>query len=267
MKRCILPVMAALAWGLCGPAIVVAQVRFQGAEIPGMFGGRSLGRPIAPGRSNSVSGIQTGPSGAFLYLGRSDGPNAFAAPWRRIELGPLPETTGSPLVMPQTAPVIPSLGPELYQPSTSSQAGPEEQYPAAPAGATTSPAASGTAPPTGTPTSVARPSAAAPSRVAKLHIAIGTRAVASTSASGQGYVRSPGLSDRLTRIARSNGMLAGPGIDVLLGNGTAVLRGCVHTGENRIVLANLIGLEPGVQQVDNGLVVEGLGEDVKRGRH
>jgi len=257
MKRSILQLVAVLAWSLCGPAIIFAQARYQGEEIPGMFGSRSLGRPIAPGRSNLVGGFQTGPSGDFLYLGRSDGLNDFATPWRQIEVGAAPEATYPASVIRQALPAIAPLPPGLDQSFGPSQVGPEEQYPGAPAGTTTPPARNGTASVAGRPASGTPPRAAAPARTANVSIAVGVRAAASPSASEQSYVRWPELSDRLTRIARRNGMLAGPRIDVFRSNSTALLRGYVRTGENSIVLANVIGMEPGVQQVDNGLVVAG----------
>jgi hypothetical protein len=77
--------------------------------------------------------------------------------------------------------------------------------------------------------------------------------------SRQPSVRSPDLSDRLTRIARAKGMLSGEGIDVYLSNSGAILRGTVRAPGNSVLLANLLALEPEVQQIDNQLVVEGTG--------
>jgi len=73
------------------------------------------------------------------------------------------------------------------------------------------------------------------------------------------YLRSPELSDRLTRIARTRGMLSGPAIDVYLSGNIALVQGVVRTAANRTVLANVLGLEPDVSQIDNRLVVQGYG--------
>ncbi len=71
--------------------------------------------------------------------------------------------------------------------------------------------------------------------------------------------RSPEASDRLTRIARDRGMLVGSGIDVYLSGQVAILQGNVRTAHDRELLANIAGLEPGIQQVYNGLATDDSG--------
>ena len=80
---CLAALTAVLAFGLCQPQRGVAQVSPQGNQspgmfgnaAPGMFGNRTLGQPLVPGRSKFGGGIQTSPSGSFLYIGRPDGWN------------------------------------------------------------------------------------------------------------------------------------------------------------------------------------------------
>ena len=72
------------------------------------------------------------------------------------------------------------------------------------------------------------------------------------------FIRSPELSDRLTRIARARSMLAGEGINVYLNNkNIALLLGSVRMPGDRVMLANVLSLEPDVGQIDNRLVVQG----------
>jgi hypothetical protein len=69
------------------------------------------------------------------------------------------------------------------------------------------------------------------------------------------WVRSPELSARITRLARSGGIRAPSGITVSLGNGTAVLQGTVGSAGDRAMLSTLVGMEPGIWHVDNRLSV------------
>jgi hypothetical protein len=102
-----------------------------------------------------------------------------------------------------------------------------------------------------------------------MHLGIGPPAASTFSVPGdtprvpdasadrqQPYARSPQLSDRLTRIAYSRNMLSGRGIDVYLSNDIALLQGAVRTAGDRVLLANVLGLEPQVWQIANRLVVE-----------
>ena len=55
-------------------------------------------------------------------------------------------------------------------------------------------------------------------------------------------------------------MLAGAALNVYLGNHVALLQGEVRSPGDRTLLANVIGLEPEVQQIDNQLVAAGSGD-------
>jgi hypothetical protein len=80
----------------------------------------------------------------------------------------------------------------------------------------------------------------------------------------QSYTRSEGLSDLLTRIARSKGIIASQAINVYLSNNVALIQGTVHTPQDRVLLANVLNLEPEVSQVDNRLAVEGAGTTAQK---
>jgi hypothetical protein len=75
------------------------------------------------------------------------------------------------------------------------------------------------------------------------------------SARRQSFSRSPELSDRLTMLARSRGMLVGQGINVYLSNDIAVVQGTVRTPADSAALASVLGLEPEVEHIDNRLTV------------
>ena len=61
----------------------------------------------------------------------------------------------------------------------------------------------------------------------------------------------------MTQIARSKGLLSGPGIDVYLGNNVALMQGAVCTPSDCVLLASVLALEPEVRQIDNRLVAIG----------
>jgi hypothetical protein len=52
-------------------------------------------------------------------------------------------------------------------------------------------------------------------------------------------------------------MLTGQAIDVYLSGNVALVKGAVRTGANRVLLGNVLGLEPNVSRIDNRLAVEG----------
>jgi len=64
----------------------------------------------------------------------------------------------------------------------------------------------------------------------------------------------------LTRIARTKGMLAGQAIDVYLSGNVALIEGVVRTRANRVLLGNVVSLEPDVSRIDNRLAVAGSGD-------
>ena len=228
---CVLALMAVLALSLCIPQSVVAQASPQGNQTHGTFGDRTLGQSFVPRPSTFGGGIQTGPGGNFLFLGRSDGSAAFATPWRQNDTGVVgPSPAGQPplntVLSPQSSapeynlPEIQAIL-DLAPPSFPETNGREGTSPAEPVLGLTR----GIGPP------AARPQ--------------------------QPYIRSPELSDRLTQIARSKGLLSGPGIDVYLGNNVVLLQGAVRTPSDCVLLASVLALEPEVRQIDNRLVAIG----------
>lgn len=250
-KSCVPALMAVLALSLCKPQMVVAQASPQGNEIGGMFGNRTLGQPLAPRRSTFGGGIQTGASGNFLYLGRPDGSSAFAAPWRRIDKSVLDQAVGARpapnvALSPQSpAPesnfpellTIPELGPPSFPETNGWEGtGPAEHALGMTLGIEPPAASNVTVPRVGI------PAASAPAARPQ-----------------QPYTRSPELSSRLTRLARTKGMLSGQGIDVYWSNNMVLLQGTVRTPSDCVRLANVLALEPGVRQIDNRLVAEGSG--------
>jgi hypothetical protein len=250
-KSCLLALTAVLAMGLGGPSMALAQLLSQGNQVYGTFGNQTLGQPFVPRRSTLVGGIQTGPSGNFLFLGRPDGSTAFAPmPWRHIDPGLLQEAADAtrpgqsllnavpsaaapvPVNNPPQVPAVPSAAPET---SGLEGAGPAEQAPGINVGIGLT----------------ATPQAILPRVV---------ESVESAPPRGpQPYVRSPELSDLLTRLARSKGVLSGNGIDVYLSNKAALVEGAVRTPGARVLLANILALEPEVTHIDNRLVAEGSG--------
>ncbi len=48
-------------------------------------------------------------------------------------------------------------------------------------------------------------------------------------------------------------------IEVYMSNGVALVQGAVRTRDEGVLLLSVLSLEPQVQQIDNRLVVEGLG--------
>jgi len=238
-NRWVLVLAAVAALSLCQPRMVVAQVSLQGGSSPGMFGNRTLGQPLVPGRSTFGGGIQTNPTGSFLYIGRPDGSTAFATPWRRIDPAMREQVLGA---SPAAQPALPvPLGPQ----SPPAENNRPELPSAAESAPPSVPEASGweaTGPAQQTP-----------------GVTFGLGSPAASPRGQQRYTRSPELSDRLTRIARSKGMLVGRGIDVYLSNNVALLQGTVPTAADRALLANVTALEPEVRQIDNRLVTEGGG--------
>ena len=260
VKRSCTPVrMAVLAFGLCmlilrqamaanvqhhpSPAVAApvlvqpqtAQVTAQGGVTTyGTFGSQTLGQSFLPSPSTFGGGIQTGPSGNFLFAGRTDGSAAgFATPWRQIDSVALMQAAaGAAAQAAPNAVVAPSPAPGINAPANPNPG---------PAPASETNAGEGAAPAVG-PAALMMPDVqGGPPR------AFGS----------QPYVRSPELSALLTRIARSKGMLSGEGIDVYMSNRAARLEGVVRTPANRVLLANVLALEPEVRQIDNRLVPEG----------
>ncbi len=207
-NRWVLALAAVLVLSLCRPQMVVAQGSLQGNSISGMFGNRTLGQPLVPGRGTFGGGIQTNPTGGFLYIGRPDGSTAFATPWRRIDPAMREQVLGA---SPAAQPALQApLEPQSPQPGN----GNRPELPTAPQ--VTPPAVPEAGAPEGTGQAQQTPG-----------VTYGLASPHASAAGGQAYTRSPEFSDRLTRIARSRGVLIGQGIDVYLSNNVAPLRGTV----------------------------------------
>ena len=228
-KRCTLALIVVFALSLCKLHVVLAQVPAQGNQNHGTFGNRTLGQPLVPAPSTFGGGIQTAPGGSFL--GRSDGSPASATPGLQNRHGvPTPNAAVQPVLNAAVSP----------------------QSPAAERDAPELPSITNSAP-------LSVPKTSGPEGTVRTAPALGlTPGSASPAASPQQpYSRSPELSDRLTQIARSKGMLPGQGIDVYLSNNIALLHGTVRTLSDCVLLAKVLALEPGVRQIDNRLVAFG----------
>ncbi len=233
MRNCTL-LVAAAATVLGVGSMVLAQTP-QGPIYYSPFYNLSLGRSFVPPPSGFGGGIQTGPSGNFLYLGRPDGAVDFGTPWRR------PQVEAVPLL------VAPSAIGRLQQLS------PLPDWAAAPGVAAGIPAGGMLAPAASLGAIAQRASAPAGQNLGMPPgIELPGAGVRGTGrlAAGAPLVRSPRLSELLTRIAQQRGMpVAGRGIDVYMSNNVAVVEGGVRTAADRALLANVLSLEPGVGRV------------------
>jgi hypothetical protein len=269
--------MVGLALGLCQPSRVAAQAFFQNpqspgifnnqmsalagrGEVQGIFGSQMAGTPLrAP--VQSIFGPQTLGLSMASYSNRFGGRTLvnsvadFSNPGGVY--GPTPLGQQVLYQIPPMALVPPDLTPappaQTFAPvynMTEVQAAPE-------AASQTSPDAKGTEGAEQTAEGQTAAPAAAPAFPYATQSRANTPAANASFARPQSFARSPELSERLTRIARQRGMLAGQGIDVYLGDRVAVLKGVVRTSGDRSLLANVVGLEPEVQYVDNRLSTDG----------
>ncbi len=234
-KSCTLALMAILSLSLCKLQMVVAQVPPQGNQHYGTFGDRTLGQPLVPAPSTFGGRILTAPDGSFLGLS-NDFP-ASATPGLQNNTGvPAPNGVARPALNAGVSPQSPAAerdAPELSSimnlapllvPKTN---GPEGTVRTAPTLGLRAP---------GTPGRGSAPPVAGPQ---------------------QPYYRSPELSDRLTQIARTKGLLFGPAIDVYVSNNVALIQGAVGTPSDSTQLATALAHEPGVLRIDNRLVALG----------
>jgi hypothetical protein len=238
MKNALLAFGAALTLASCGSPVAVAQMSSQA----GMFGNRVLGQSLAPTPSSFGGGVRTNATGSFLYLGWPNGANDFTTPWRHPYPSVLEQAVGGSPAVQLTVP--------SQQPTPAVQVG---SPPASPApGYNTA----GFSPEQG---------AGVTSGVATWpawNFALGqggAEAASASAARAAPLARSPQLSDRLTRIARSKGMLAGRAIDVYLSGDVALVLGVVRSEADRVLLGNVVGLEPDVSRIDNRLAIAGSG--------
>ena len=216
-KRCTLALMAVLALSLCKLQMVVAQVPPQGNQNYGTFGNRTLGQPLVPAPSTFGGGIQTAPGGRFL--GRSDGSPVSATPGLQNSTRvPTPNAAAQPALNAAVSPQSPAA---------------ERDAPELPSITNSAPLS---VPETNGPEGTVRTAPA-------LGLTPGTAAPAASPQ--QPYSRSPELSDRLTQIARTKGLLFGPAIDVYVSNNVALIQGAVGTPSDSTLLANRPGSRAG----------------------
>ena len=248
MKNGMIAMMAALTLALCRSDMALGQFSYQS----GTFGYRVLGQSLVPTRGTFSSGIQTNVAGSFLFLGRPNGGNEFASPWRHpyqsvidqaiaalppaeLSLPPQQSVGGAQIVPPPGTPT-PTM--QIGLPAQSPPPGYNALVPSPMQGAGVTPGATAGA---------------------TWNYALGQSVNRAGAAHAEPYVHSPELSARLTRIARMHRMLTGEAIDVYLSGNTALVQGVVRTAADRRVLGNVLGLEPDVSRIDNRLVVQGYG--------
>jgi hypothetical protein len=243
----LIAVATALVLASCDIRPAVAQTAYPG----GAFGPRVLGQSLAPQPNRFGGGVQLGAGGNFMYLGRPNGATSFV-PWQQyypvtpvmIDPGIAASAMAQQGIQPGAQIAVPSQVPNQL-PAPAVQVGLPQQSP--------SPAPAPVVAPAGI---NATAFSAAPAPAWSVAIPRGQTAEASAKAArAEPFVRSPELSDRLTRIARTKGMLAGPAIDVYLSGNVAMMRGLVHRHADRVLLGNVMGLEPDVSRIDNRLAV------------
>ena len=228
MKNLMLAFMAALTLAFCASRIAVAQTSSQS----GMFGNRVLRQPPAPTARMFAGGV---------------------TPWLNTYRSVIDQALGaSPAVQLASPSQQPAgavqVGTPWGTPTPAVRLGPPAQPPA---------------PGYNSPRPLPAQGAGMTSGVATgpaWNFALGrggSRATSASAARVEPYTRSPALSDRLTRIAHSRGMSTGQAIDVYLSGNVALVKGAVRTGANRVLLGNVLGLEPNVSRIDNRLAVEG----------
>jgi hypothetical protein len=247
MKNHIMLLLTILTASLCGTSIAMAQVSLQyggvsqgmfgprvigrpntGMEMTGMFGSRAIGRPMGFQPLNYSYLIQ--PTFEQFAPNTALQPYSLATPGYQAVIGPryaTAELQGEPTV----APAVP------------------EETNGLPAAA---PAAPNLRMPVGAEPAV-QPAVAIPTGQ-RFRMQVGftphTRPQLNT------FIRSEELSNHLTSIARNKGMLTGSDIDVYLSDEVAIVQGKVRSPGDRTLLANVLSLNPGVQQIDNRLVVQ-----------
>ena len=210
-----------------GP-LAVAQFPTQPIRVYGMFGARTLGQPLTPGRSTFGGGIPIAPNGS---------PPTYNSTWQLGEAAMSAQATAA--VQPAG-----NGGTTANAAVTPQLVSPNNYYFSAP------PISPELAP---------QPAVEAPPRPAVAFTAVesGASAAVASAARPQPFVFSAGLSALMTRIARSKGILAGQGIDVYMSNHVARMQGVIRLPADAVLLANVLALEPDVQNIDNRLVLEG----------
>jgi hypothetical protein len=263
MKNNMLALMAALALAFCGSEIAVGQISYQ----PGIFGYRALGQPLAPVPGTFGGVVQVNVAGSARLPGWPAVGNGLTAPWGLPYQSGIAQTINTLPATQWALPAQQSVGgiPVVPPPETLAEAMQIGPAPEVPPRGYNGPIQVGSPPrlplpgynaPASLPEQgVATMSGAATG--ATRNYTIGRTVNRAVTARAEPFVHSPELSARLTRIARTRGMLSGPAIDVYLSGNIAVVQGAVRNAANRTVLGNVLGLEPDVSQIDNRLVVQG----------
>jgi hypothetical protein len=250
MKSPLFALMAILTLASWEVQSAVAQTPYQTST----FGSRTLGQSLTPGRSTFGGGVQTNLGGSFLYLGQTNATTNFAMPWRYIYPTAVDQVTAaSPAVQLASPSQQLAVGTPTATPTNASapavQIGAPAQLPP-PRYAPASSPEQGVGMMPGTTAGV------------NWNYTLGrdvSLAASPSAARAEPFRRSPELSNRLTRIAQSRGMLAGGAINVYLSGNVALIQGTLRTGANRTLLANVVGLEPNVSRIDNRLSVAPAG--------
>lgn len=222
-------------------------------QTGGMFGPRVLGAPLQPGVSQFGGGLQISPNGTFVGTGRTNGANQFATPWRR-STAPLPYISTGYAVLPNGQ--LTAITPDGNLAAVAAVPAPTPLQPAVPIETTVPPEVSVVGPPAPalspavSPNPVGGATADTPAPQPARQLVTGATTAQSEL---NGYL--PRVSERLTRIARSHGIRVASPIRVSVVNGTAILRGVVGSPHGSALIANLAGLEPGVERVSNQLTV------------
>jgi hypothetical protein len=264
------PLYGSVTQGMFGPRVIGRPS--SGTATMGTFGYRAVGQQLVQGPGNFTSNIQFSPYGGYVINNPSYGyqvvtPNLVSGPWYsnnmlaypygpELTYGSTPETNMGQGIGPTMQGNPTNFG--AAQENTNLGAVPAGTNP----GATQSGANPGNMQQGANPGNMqpgANPGTAAAGAVnvtpqrAKFYTA------SVSFARPQPYSRSPELSDRLTMIARSKGMLVGKGINVYMSNDVALVQGTVRTPADSAALASVLGLEPDVEHIDNRLSVAATG--------
>jgi hypothetical protein len=261
-----------------------------GYATTGVFGTRPIGQTYVQGPGNFTSNIQFSPYQGYVINNPSYGyqvvtPNPALGPWYDTNILAYPFASTPPYASTTETNVGQAIGPTMQVNPANPVVAPENtNVGAVPAGATPGAAQPGANPNTmqqGANTGAVQQGAnpGAMQEGANLGATqpganLGAAAVGAVnitsqrpkfytasalSARRQSFSRSPELSDRLTMIARTRGMLVGKGINVYISNDVAVVQGTVRSPADSAALASVLGLEPDVEHIDNRLSVAAAG--------
>jgi hypothetical protein len=271
MKSYLLGILTISAMSFGAAANVAAQRTYYGTGTNGMFGYRVIGgAPIGVATQSMFGYRYIGPSLNSLMIGGMNGTGTtfssrLTVPYTTALVPPIntvpltPETAMLDVNNMEAPPVIPEAA-QLPYPGPNPTTGTEGMTPvpqgAAPAAQAMTPAVpQGMAPMPQAP-AAGLTGMAAPA-VPSIPFPLGWNFARPASAAPlTAFSRSVELSNRMTQLARSRGMLAGPGIEVLMRGDVTVLQGKVHTSAEAATLANVLSLEPQVRRIDNRLATE-----------